>query len=49
MASIHKEQTLELDCDKAWARLRLVGDAHKLFSPVLVDCQLNGDTRTVRF
>ena len=49
MASIHKEQTLDVDGDKAWARLRVVGDAHKLFSPVLVDCQLNGDTRTVRF
>ena len=49
MASIHKEQTLDVDGDKAWARLRVVADAHKLFSPVLVDCQLNGDTRTVRF
>jgi Polyketide cyclase / dehydrase and lipid transport len=49
MGSIHKEQPLDVGGDKAWARLRVVGDAHKLFSPVLVDCQLNGETRTVRF
>ena len=49
MASIYREQALGVDCDKAWARLRLVGDAHKLFAPVLVDCQLNGGTRIVRF
>ena len=49
MASIYKEQALDVAGEKAWARLRVVGDAHKLFSPVLVDCQLNGETRTVRF
>lgn len=49
MASIHKELTVGVDADKAWAVLRLVGEPHKLFSPVLVDGQQHGDTRTVRF
>jgi hypothetical protein len=49
MASIHKELAVEVGADEAWAALRLVGEPHKLFAPVLVDGQLNGDTRTVRF
>jgi Polyketide cyclase / dehydrase and lipid transport len=49
MASIYKQLAVDVNADKAWAHLRLVGDAHKLFAPVLVDAQLNGDTRTVRF
>ena len=49
MASIHREAELNVDATRAWAALRAVGDAHKLFAPVLVDGELDGDTRTVRF
>ena len=49
MASIHEQLTLDVDADKAWAALRLVGEAHKLFNPVLVDAQQHGEIRTVRF
>jgi hypothetical protein len=49
MASIHHEISVRLDAARAWQALRAVGDAHKLFSPVLVDGRLDGDTRTVRF
>jgi hypothetical protein len=49
MASIQQRIELEVGADKAWAALRAVGDAHKLFAPVVVDGQLEGDTRSVRF
>jgi hypothetical protein len=49
MASIYRQLAIDVGSDTAWAALRLVGDAHKLFAPVLVDAQLDGDTRTVRF
>lgn len=49
MSSIHHAVTVEVDADKAWAALRLVGDAHKLFAPVLVDAHLEGEVRTARF
>ena len=49
MASIHEQVVVEVSPENAWAALRLVGEAHKLFAPVLVDAQLDGDTRTVRF
>jgi hypothetical protein len=49
MASIHKQLAVEVGPDEAWAALRLVGEPHKLFSPVLTDAKLDGDTRTVRF
>ena len=49
MASIHKQLVVEVGSEKAWAALRLVGEPHKLFAPVLVDGHLDGDTRTVRF
>jgi Polyketide cyclase / dehydrase and lipid transport len=49
MASIYKKVTVEVGGDKAWAALRRVGDAHKLFAPVLVDARLDGDVRTVTF
>ena len=49
MASIYKQTTLEVDSETAWTALREVGDAHKLFAPVLTDGRLNGDTRTVTF
>lgn len=49
MASIHHELLVEVACDAAWAALRTVGEPHTLFAPVLLDAQLDGDTRTVRF
>ena len=49
MSSIHEEIEVEVAPDKAWAALRQVGDAHRLFAPVLAGSELNGDTRTVRF
>jgi hypothetical protein len=49
MATIHKEITVEVTPETAWLALRRVGDAHELFTPVLVDGRLAGDTRTVRF
>ena len=44
-----KRIEVEVAPDKAWAALRQVGDAHRLFARVLADSELNGDTRTVRF
>jgi hypothetical protein len=49
MASIHEERSVGVSADQAWTALRVVGEADKLFAPVLVDAQLDGDTRTVRF
>ena len=49
MASIHHEIAVEVGAEQAWAALRAVGAAHELFAPVLVDGQLDGDTRRVRF
>ncbi len=49
MASIHHQVAVEVGGDKVWAALRLVGEAHKLFAPVLVDAHLEGEIRTVRF
>ena len=49
MASIHHELLVEVACETAWAMLRKVGEPHTLFAPVLLDSQLDGDTRTVRF
>jgi hypothetical protein len=49
MASIRHEVGLDVGGEKAWAELCRVGEAHKLFAPVLVDGALDGDTRTVRF
>ena len=49
MASIHKELSLAVSADKAWAALRLVGEVDKLFAGVLVDGHLDGDLRTLKF
>jgi hypothetical protein len=49
MASIQKSVEVEVGAAQAWAALRLVGNAHTLFAPVLVDAQLEGDTRTAHF
>ena len=49
MASIYKEVIVGVGAEQAWAALRLAGEPHKLFAPVLTDATLDGDTRTVRF
>ena len=49
MASIHKQIEMNVDAAKAWDALRRVGHAHKVFSPVLTDARLEGDTRTATF
>ena len=49
MASIHHQISVQVDAARAWKALRSVGDAHKLFAPVLVEGRLEGDTRTVTF
>lgn len=49
MASIEHETTLELGADQAWAALRRVELAHRLFAGVLTDGRLDGNLRTVTF
>jgi hypothetical protein len=49
VASIIKQVELEAPADTAWAMLRKVGEADKLFAGVLTSCRLDGDVRTVRF
>jgi len=49
MATIHHEVTVNVGADAAWAALREVGNAAKLFAPVLVDGSLDGDLRMVKF
>jgi hypothetical protein len=49
MASIYHEIAVRVDGDKAWAALRQVDLAHKLFADVLIDGRLDGDVRTVTF
>jgi Polyketide cyclase / dehydrase and lipid transport len=49
MPSIYKELAVDVPSGQAWAALRRVGEAHKLFTPVLVDAQLDGEMRTARF
>ena len=49
MASIHIESPVAVSADTAWRALRQVGDADKLFAPVLDGAELHGDMRTVHF
>jgi hypothetical protein len=49
MASIHRETVVGVAAEQAWAALRIVGAAHKLFAPVLTDGEMNGETRRVTF
>jgi len=49
MASIRQETEIAVAPDRAWNALREIGAAHRLFSPVLTDAQVDGDIRTVRF
>jgi hypothetical protein len=49
MASLRHEIDLDVPADKAWAALRAVDSAHRLFAGVLIDGRLDGDIRTVTF
>ena len=49
MASIYKEVAVEVPSAQAWAPVRRVGDDHRMFAPVLVNAQFDGDIRTARF
>lgn len=49
MASIRKEVDVGVDAAKAWAALRSVGEAQKVFGPVLTGARLDGDMRTATF
>jgi hypothetical protein len=49
MASIRRELVVEVSADVAWAAVRDVGAAHRLFKGVLVDARLDGDARVVTF
>jgi len=49
MASLHREETLSVSADTAWAALREPGNAPKLFAPVLTGGSMNGDIRTAHF
>ena len=49
MASIHIESKVAVSADTAWRALRQVGDADKLFAPVLDRAELHGDMRMVHF
>ena len=49
MASLHHEILVGTSADAAWAALRDVGAAHRLFAGVLTEGRLDGDVRTVTF
>jgi hypothetical protein len=49
MGSIWWEEAIAVPAAQAWAALRRVGEAHRLFSPVLTDATMEGDVRTVTF
>ena len=49
MASLVQDVAVAVPAKVAWAALREVGRAHKLFAGVLVDGRSDGDVRTVTF
>ena len=49
MASIWWEEPVGAPADLAWAALRRVDLAHKLFAPVLIEGTMEGNVRTVTF
>jgi hypothetical protein len=49
MASIRREEVVEVPAEKAWMALRDVAMPHRLFAGVLVDGCMQGDVRTVTF
>ena len=49
MASIRKEIVIDTGLEPAWDALRRVGEAHRLFAPVLTGARMADDVRTVQF
>jgi carbon monoxide dehydrogenase subunit G len=49
MASITREIPIDAPPEDVWKALRDVGNAHRMFPGVLVDCRLDGDARVVTF
>ena len=49
MASIHIESAVAVSADTAWQALKRIGDADKIFAPVLTGAEMHGDIRTARF
>jgi hypothetical protein len=49
MASLVQDVSVAVPASRAWAALREVGQAHKLFADVLIDGRSEGDVRTVTF
>ena len=49
MASVWWDEPMEAPAERAWAALRRVDAAHRLFSPVLVEGRMDGDVRLVTF
>ncbi len=49
MSSIHQEVLIDVPVARAWSVLRDIANAHVPFAGVLVDSQLRGDRRTVKF
>ena len=49
MATIRREFPVDAPPERAWAAVRDVGNAHRLFAGVLTDCRLEDGARTVTF
>ena len=49
MASIHSEVLIEAHPEAFWAKLRDVGNVHRLFRGVVTDARLDGGIRVVTF
>jgi hypothetical protein len=49
VASYRFETLIDLSAAEAWRALRQFGAADRLFAPVITQCALEGDVRTVTF
>jgi hypothetical protein len=49
MTSLHCQASIRRPAAETWTLLRCPGNAAALFAPVLTDCSLDGDIRTVTF
>lgn len=49
MTSIRCEVPIRRPAADTWSMLKCFGDAARLFAPVLTDCAIDGDVRTVTF